>query len=566
MAIAWFLMLVELTVELLHPLFMARIIDEGILKGDLDSVLFWGGIMVGMSFIAFFSGITNSFFAAHVSQGFGYDVRSRLFNKIQTFSFANLNKIPTSSLITRMTNDVTQIQNTVFMSLRIMLRAPLLVIGATVMALFVNVHLALMLILVIPFLWIFLIIIFKKGWGKFKTVQQKLDSVNEVIRENLTGIRLIRVFLRKNFEIDRFKQSNQKLKNNTTKALRLMEVTLPILLFVMNLSIIFVLWFGSIEVNSGGAKVGEVVAIINYATRITSVFSIFSFIILNFSRAKASSHRIIEVLETDVDLQDSEDAQNSLRIQKGEIEFKNVSFTYPNHDEHILKDVNFKLNQGETMAIMGATGSGKSSLFQLIPRLYDTSIGDLLIDDVNVKSYKMKNLRDDIGYVPQEALLFTGTIKENIAWGKEKATSEEIIQAAKDAQIHRTISELPNGYDTKIGQRGINLSGGQKQRISIARALVRKPKILLLDDCTSALDLQTEAKLLKCLKNYSCTTILITQKISTAIESNSILLLDNGKIIGQGDHNRLLNSSILYQKIFQSQFGKETVNHEKAYE
>ncbi|WP_205169959.1 ABC transporter ATP-binding protein [Bacillus pakistanensis] len=565
MAIAWFLMLVELTVELLHPLFMARIIDEGILKGDLESIWFWGGLMVGMSFIAFFSGITNSFFAAHVSQGFGYDVRSTLFKKIQTFSFTNLNKFPTSSLITRMTNDVSQIQNTVFMSLRIMLRAPLLVIGATVMALIVNGKLALMLILIIPFLWIFLNIIFKKGWGKFKTVQQKLDAVNEVIRENLTGIRLIRVFLRKNHEITRFKQSNQKLKNNTTKALRLMEVTLPILLFVMNLSIIFILWFGSIEVNTGEAKVGEVVAIINYATRITSVFTIFSFIILNFSRAKASSHRITEVLETEVDLQDSENAKDSFRIQKGKIEFKNVSFTYPNHDGHILNDINFTLNQSETLAIMGATGSGKSSLFQLIPRLYDTSNGEILIDDVNVRFYKMKNLRDDISYVPQEALLFTGTIKENIAWGRENASLEEITQAAKDAQIHETICALTDGYDTKIGQRGMNLSGGQKQRISIARALVRKPKILLLDDCTSALDLNTEAKLLKRLKEYSCTTILITQKISTAIEADDILLLDNGRTIGQGDHNSLLNSSSLYQKIFHSQFGKESVKHEKAY-
>ncbi|MGG4489633.1 ABC transporter ATP-binding protein [Metabacillus idriensis] len=559
MGVALTLMLIELGVELLHPLLMAKIIDDGILKNDLSVVIYWGSVMVGISIAAFAAGVTNSFFAAHVSQSFGYDVRKDLFVKVQSFSFANFSLFPSSSLITRMTNDVTQLQNTIFMSLRIMLRAPLLIAGGTIMALIVNFKLALILLISIPLLIGFLIWMMKKGSGMFKAVQDRLDSVNGVMQENLTGMRIIKAFLRRNYEVSRFTQANEELKNGTVSALRLMEVAMPVLLLVMNISILGILWFGSINVGTGDAKVGEVVAIVNYALRISSVLSIFSFIIMAFSRAKASAGRINEVLETEADLTDSADAEETSVIEKGEIEFKSVSFSYPGTNTAVLNNLSFTVNAGETIALLGATGSGKSSIFNLIPRLYDVSLGEIYIDGKNLLDMKLENLRGQIGFVPQESLLFTGSIRENIAWGKDGASLEEIKEAAINAQIHETIERLPDGYDTRVGQKGVNLSGGQKQRLSIARALVRKPNLLLLDDSTSALDLATEARLLKAIKTYECTVFIITQKISTAMEASQILLLDDGEILAQGTHHELMEESPLYQRIYESQFGEEAL-------
>ncbi|MET3698586.1 ATP-binding cassette subfamily B protein [Bacillus oleivorans] len=564
MGVAWFFMLTELAVELIAPLLMAKIIDDGILQEDLSVVLIWGGVMVGMSLIAFTSGILNSFYAAHVGQSFGYDVRKKLYEKVQSFSFSNFNRFPTSSLITRMTNDVTQIQNTIFMSLRIMMRAPLLVIGGAVMALVVNLKLAIIFLIAIPLIIGFLLWIMKKAGILFRMVQERLDSVNNVMRENLMAMRLIKAFLRWNHEVKRFTKSNKNLMDRTVTSLRLIESTQPVLLLIMNLGVIGILWFGNIEVTTGGAEVGEVVAIINYATKITTAISMFSFIIMAISRAKASSQRIAEVFETEVDLEDTEQMDASYKLQYGKVEFNAVSFQYPGTETEVLRNLSFTVHPGESIAIMGATGSGKTSLFQLIPRLYDANGGTILIDNQNIKSIKLNALRKEIGYVPQEALLFTGSVKDNIAWGKEDATMAEIIEAAKHAQIHETILKLPKQYDTRIGQKGVNLSGGQKQRLSIARALVRKPKILLLDDSTSALDLKTEAKLLKALRQYSCTTFIITQKISTAMEADKILLLEDGELLIEGSHQILLKQSPLYQQIYQSQFGEESLKNAQA--
>ncbi|WP_223702655.1 ABC transporter ATP-binding protein [Sutcliffiella deserti] len=562
--IALILMLTELVVELLQPLLMAKIIDDGILQEDLDVVMKWGGVMVGLSFVAFLAGVINSFFAAHVSQSFGYDIRKGLFGKIQSFSFANFSLFPTSSLITRMTNDVTQIQNTVFMSLRIMLRAPLLIIGGVVMALIVNFQLALFLVIGVPVLFVFLVFVMKKGGAMFKAVQEKLDGVNNVMRENLGGIRLIKAFLRKNHEIKRFDNASEELKDQTIFALRLMEITMPVLLLIMNLSILAVLWFGSAGVNTGSVQVGEVVAIVNYATRITGALTIISFIIMAFARAKASAHRIADVLDEEIDLVDKEGIDLKETSLNGEVHFDSVSFHYPNTETPVLQNINFRVEAGATVAIMGATGSGKSSLFQLIPRLYDVNDGTIFIDQKDITDLPVKALRRQIGYVPQEALLFSGSVKDNLGWGKEDATLEEIIQASKDAQIHDTINRLPNKYDTVLGQKGVNLSGGQKQRLSIARALIRKPRILMLDDSTSALDLTTEAKLLKALKTYQCTTFIITQKVSTAMEADKIMLLEDGEMLEEGSHEYLLENSTLYQKIYQSQFGVEVAEHVEA--
>jgi len=561
--VALTLTLVELSVELVQPLLMAKIIDEGIMQEDLSVVITWGGLMVGFSLLAFAAGITNSFYAAHVSQNTGFDMRSKLFEKVQSFAFSNFSHFPTSSLMTRMTNDVTQIQNTIFMSLRIMLRAPLLVIGSVIMALFVNFQLALILVVSIPILVAFLLWLMRKAGKLFKDVQNRVDSVNNVVQENLTAIRLIKSFIRRNYESSRFNQASDELRNKTVKALRLIETTMPVILLVMNGSIIAVLWFGSIGVNTGGASVGEVVAIVNYVTRMTGALSIFSMIIIIFSRARASSDRIAEVLDADVDLKDAVDDENSAVISRGDIQFDHVSFGYPNTEKFVLEDISFRAKPGETVAVLGATGAGKTSMFQLIPRLYDIDSGTIWIDGQDISKMKLKHLRRQIGYVPQEALLFTGSIQENLLWGKEDASKEEIEQALKDAQIHDSIIELPHGSETVIGQRGVNLSGGQKQRLSIARALIRKPKVLLFDDSTSALDVKTEQRLLKALKNYSCTTIMITQKMSTTMNADQILLMEDGHIVDRGTHDELMKSSLLYQRIFESQFGKEEAIHVK---
>lgn len=555
-AAALSLMLIELAVELFQPLLIAKIIDEGIVARDLDTVIKWGGVMLGISFLAFASGIANSFIAARAGQSFGFDLREKLFAKVQAFSFTNFSHFPSSSLITRITNDVTQLQNTFFMSLRIAMRAPLLVIGGIIMAMMVHVKLALPFVIIIPPLLIFLIWIMRKAAGLFKNVQKRLDRVNGVMRENLVGMRLIKAFARGNYEGTRFEKANNKLRERTVFALRVTEATIPVLLLFMNLSVIAVLWFGKIDVQSGRVSVGEVVAIVNYAARITAAFSMFSWIIMVFSRSRASAERVTEVLNEGVDLEDTAGSQDVYGISAGKIEFDKVSFQFPDTYIPILADLSFKIDQGETVAVLGATGAGKTAMFQLIPRLYDVTSGEIRIDGKNIKDLKLKSLREGIGYVPQEALLFTGSIKENLAWGKQDATEEELVKAASDAQIHETIQKLPNKYDTLLGQKGVNLSGGQKQRLSIARALIKKPKILLLDDSTSALDLKTEAKLLQAISKYECTTVIITQKISTAKEADKILLLEDGALIGYGDHQYLLKHSSLYQAIYNSQFGE----------
>ncbi|TMW70732.1 ABC transporter ATP-binding protein [Alteribacter natronophilus] len=559
--IALALTLVELAVELLHPYFMSRIIDDGIMQGDMSQVLYWGSIMIGFSLIAFAAGITNSFFAAHTSQGVGFTLRSSLFRKIQAFSFSNFSKYPTSSLITRMTNDVTQLQNTLFMSLRIMLRAPLLVIGSVVMAFIVNPTLALIFVVAVPLLLTFLLVIMKRAGKLFKEVQKRVDRVNGVVQENLAGMRLIKAFTRRNHENKKFTKASGELRDRTTKALRTVEITMPIILLIMNLSIMAVLWFGSFQVNTQGASVGEVVAIVNYATRMSGAMTVFSMIIMIFSRAKASSQRVGEVLEEEVDLRDEKDADSERTIYDGKIAFDRVQFHYPETETPVLRDLSFQVNPGEKIAIMGATGSGKSSLFQLIPRLYDVTGGTVFIDGRDIRGMTMERLRKQIGFVPQEAMLFTGSIKNNILWGKEDATMEEIVAAAKSAQIHDTIAGLPNGYETELGQKGVNLSGGQKQRLSIARALVRKPKILLLDDSTSALDMKTEARLLDAISGYDCTTMLITQKMSTTMNADKVLLLEDGQITAEGTHDELLAHSTLYQRIYASQLGEGGPKH-----
>lgn len=561
-AIAILLMFAELAVELLQPYFIARIIDDGIEQRDLSVVTMWGGVLLGCTALAFVVGILSSFFAAHVSQSFGYELRERLYDKVQSFTFAAFGRFAESSLITRLTNDVTQLQNTVFMGLRIMLRAPLFVVGSVLMAFIVNPSLAVWFAAAIPFLALFLAWVMRRGEELFRSVQSELDRVNGVMQQNLIGMRLIRAFVRMKHESGRFAAASGALMEKASAALRLTELTLPVILLVMNGCVIAILWFGKLQLDTGGsASVGDVVAIVNYATRTTGALSMMSMIVVNFSRAKASAQRIGEVIDTKDNMTGPELGGGSARMVKGSVEFRDVAFRYPDTGEAVLTGVSFRANAGETVAIMGATGSGKSSLLSLIPRLYETERGVIEIDGRPVDDYELDRLRGGIGYVPQDIMLFTGTVADNIRWGRQDASMDDIVEAAKIAQIHETIMTLPHGYDSVVGQKGVNLSGGQKQRLTIARALVRKPAILLLDDCTSALDAQTEARLMKALRGMSCTIMLVTQKISSAEGADRILLLDDGKLLADGKHDELLNRSELYRQIYESQTGKAGVSH-----
>lgn len=566
------MLLIELAVELIQPLIISRIIDHGIRQHEVSVAWIWGGVLMASALVAFLAGITSSFFASHASQGFGYDLRDKLYEKVQSFSYEVFNRFAASSLITRLTGDITVLQDVIFMCLRFASRVPLVVIGSVVMALVVHVKLGLLLTITVPVLLGFVLWMIRKASTLFRTVQRRTDSVNGLIQENLTGMRLIRVFVRMSHEIGRFEQRNRDLRQGTVAALKLTETTMPFLLFIMNAGIIAVLWFGRIEIADGGASVGEVVAVINYSLRTIGALSALSWIMSSLSRGAASAGRVREVLEEDDPVgeregraaeaveADAEGEAASGSIQ-GRIEFRDVSFRYPGRDVMALERVSFTAEPGQRIAILGATGSGKSSLVQLIPGMYEPTEGTIRIDGTDIRQLDRKRLRRAIGYVPQEVMLFSGTIRENIAWGREDATLEQIQTAARQAQIHETIERQPHGYETRLGQRGVNLSGGQKQRLSIARALVRQPAILVLDDSTSALDVRTEAALLEEVSRLSCTTLLITQKISSTITADLILLMDDGRLIASGKHEELLRHSELYRRICESQQGKEAEPH-----
>ncbi|AQQ54372.1 ABC transporter ATP-binding protein [Planococcus lenghuensis] len=554
--IALLLMLTELAVELLQPFVIARIIDYGIVGGNREAIIAWGAALMLFALTAFLAGIVNSFFAAHTAQSFGFDLREALYRRIQSFSLATFNKFPASGLITRLTSDITMVQNVLYMSLRIMLRAPLLVVGSIIMAFVINAELAVYLVILFPFLLIFLVVMVRKGVTVFARVQKRLDKVNRVNQENLQAVRLIKAYLRGKYESSRFNEVAGLLKTDTVKAFRIMEVVLPVLMFGMNVSLLAVIWIGASRIETGGAQVGELVAIINYATRMTIAFSMFAFIIMAYARAKASSARIKEVL-TEEDVREQEAEGTDEALHEGEVVFDHVSFTYPGTQVPVLKDVSFRIRPKEKLAIMGATGSGKSTLLQLLPRFYDVTDGQIEIHGRDVRDWSLRSLRQTIGIVPQQAMLFTGTISDNLSWGKEQAAEPELFQAAQKAQIHETVERFPKGYGTRVGQKGVNLSGGQKQRLSIARALVRKPSILILDDSTSALDVKTEAALWEELEQEHATMLVVTQKVRTALKADRILLLDDGEITAYGTHEELLASSELYRQIAVSQQEEE---------
>ncbi|MBA2175032.1 ABC transporter ATP-binding protein [Halobacillus locisalis] len=548
--VALSLMGIELVVELVQPLLMAKIIDEGILNEDYRLVSVYGAGLLGLSLLAFAAGVTNSFFAARLSQGVGYDLRKDVFEKVQSFTSKNFQSFSTPGLITRITNDVVQVQNLLFMLVRIALRAPLFIIFALIMAFTIDVQLATILVVAVPVFLLFLFFILTKGVRLFNAVQTRIDRVNTVIRENLTGIRLIKGFNRGAHEERRFYDVNDSLMEKNKRALWLMEVAMPVVMLGVNIIILVILWLGASRLQEQSIQPGEVVAIINYATRIMFTFSIFTFLIMVFSRGHASATRIGEVLdeETPTFLQVSD---GKTPVLKGDVTFQDVSFSHER--EPTLHSISFQVKAGQTVGILGETGSGKTSMLHLIPRLFEKDSGSIYLDDYKIEELDVKELRKQISLVPQEIHLFSGTVKENIAWGKEQATDEEIITAAKQAQIHAFITSLPDGYATQLGQKGVTFSGGQKQRLSIARALVRKPKVLILDDSTSALDAHTEYRLMEALKDQSCTVFMVAQKISSLKASHTIMLLHKGELIAEGTHEQLLRESRYYLDVYQSQ-------------
>ncbi len=552
-------MITEVVGEVLMPKLISLIIDGGIATGDTAYIIRVGLSMVGVALMMMCGGVLGNFFAVKASVGFASDLRNDIFKRVQTFSFKNIDSFSTASLITRLTNDITQMQNVIRMSLVMLLRAPGMLIGALIMAITINARLAVVIAVVIPILATCIITIMVKAFPRFNIMQKKLDKLNRDIQENLTNVRVVKSFVRTDYEKEKFSSSNQDLRDNTLRAMRLVIKNGPIMTLMMNVTTIAVVWFGGNFVMKGSMEIGELTAFTTYIVQILMSLMMVSMIILSASRALASARRIKEVLKQEPDISDAHAACKDKEVTLGKIEFRGVDFAYTSDARNVLEDVSFTVEPGQTLGIVGATGSGKTSLVQLIARLYDVTDGQVLIDDVDVRDYSLYNLREGVGMVLQKNTLFSGTIDENLHWGKEDATPDEIIEAASSAQAHGFVTSFTDGYDTELGQGGVNVSGGQKQRLCIARALVKKPRILILDDSTSAVDTATESRIRDTFANElkDTTKIIIAQRISSVMESDKILVIDDGRIVGYGTHEELMQSNEYYQEIYYSQRDKE---------
>lgn len=546
------LMVLEVSMDLLQPRLIQQIIDDGILQQNLRVVLTSGAWMVGVATIAVIGGVGCTIFAVLAAQGLGADLRHTLFAKVQSFSFGNLDTLETGALITRLTNDVNQVQEVVMMVLRVMVRAPLLMIGSLVMAIITSPQLALLFVVLIPIVLVALIWIIQRAYPLFGGVQQRLDALNTVMQENLAGVRVVKAFVRMQHEIERFWRANDNLMDQNLQAVRTVAVTMPFNMLILNAGIVAALWIGGVQVSRGGMQVGQVVAFINYLMQALMSLVMVSMLTMRFARAEASSVRILEVLETQPALRNQPDAITTF-TPRGRVVFDKVNFSYHGVDhDPVLKDITIVAEPGQTVALLGATGSGKSSLVQLIPRFYDVTSGAVTIDGIDVRALDEQALRRQISVALQESVLFTGTIRDNIRYGKPDATQEAVVAVAQLAQAHDFITSFPDGYDTLVGQRGVNLSGGQKQRIAIARALLTDPAVLILDDSTSAVDVETEARIQAALAlvRQGKTAFIVAQRISTVLTADKILVLDDGRIVAEGTHDELLATSPIYREIY----------------
>ncbi|MCT4542581.1 MAG: ABC transporter ATP-binding protein/permease [Vallitalea sp.] len=552
---------IQTLAELLLPTLMSDIVDFGIVREDTFYIAKIGIIMLVIAAIGAMGAILTTLLSAKTGNGFARNLRKRIFIKIENYSLKEFDEKGTSSLITRTTNDVTQIQSFIVMMLRLFVRAPLMAIGGIFMAINKNPKLSLIIIFTVIVLGILIGIVASKIIPMFKLIQDKIDNLNRILRERLTGIRVIRAFNKINHEKARFNGASEELKNTTIRVNKIMAGLSPLLMLILNFTTIFIIWFGSFKINSGGMEVGDLMAFIQYVSQIMFSLIMLTMVFIMVPRASASAARINEVLDVDLDIVDPIQSIET-NVERGCIEFNDVSFRYNGAEGLALKNISFKIKPGEVTAIIGGTGSGKSTLVNLISRFYDVSSGSILIDGVDVRDMTGEYLRKKIGLVPQKAVLFSGTINDNIRFGKEDAKKEEIINSCKTAQAHDFIYAMKDKYDSEISQGGTNISGGQKQRLSIARALVKKPEIYIFDDSFSALDFKTDAKLREALKKETIdnTVLVVAQRVTTVMNADKIIVLDEGSIVGIGTHKELLNSSEIYKQIVLSQLSEKALN------
>ncbi|MFP3896365.1 MAG: ABC transporter ATP-binding protein [Anaerolineales bacterium] len=568
------LMTLEVVMDLMQPRLVERIVDEGIANLDLTLVVHTGLLMIGLALIGSVGGITNGIFAAKASQGFGADLREALFRQVQMFSFGNLDEFGTGQLTTRLTNDVTQVQTAVYQLLRILVRAPLMLVGSLAMIIVTTPQLTFIPIILMVIVSIGVLLVINKAYPLFRVVQKKLDHLNSVMQENLAGVRVIKAFVRGDHEKRRFTTVNEDLMMQTIHVARVVAVAMPFVMLIMNVGVVGVIWFGGLQVTMGNMGAGAIISFTSYLIRTLMSLVMVSMIVLQVARAQASAERIAEVLATDPDVQNNPGTLQDF-WPEGRVVFEDVQFGYngtrpataPPEDgssgngDAVLKDISFEAEPGQMVALLGTTGAGKSSLVHLIPRFYDVDAGQVKIDGVDVRDVDKDILRRNIGIALQETVLFSGTIRDNIRYGRPDASHEEVVAAAKMAQAHDFITAFPDGYDTVLGQRGVNLSGGQKQRIAIARALLVDPRILILDDSTSSVDVETEAKIQEALDTFmdDRTCFVIAQRISTVLNADKILVLNDGEIAAEGTHEELMEKSPLYREIYESQLGNGMV-------
>ena len=552
------MMVTEVLGEILLPKFMSMIINHGVAQKDGGYILKMGLVMAITSFLMAAGGILGAYFAAKASISFTSDLRRDLFARVQQFSFKNIDTFSTGSLVTRLTNDIQQVQNLIMMGLRMMLRAPGMFLGALVMAFWMNAELAAVILVVIPLLTAAIVWILRTAYPRFTAMQKALDTLNSGIQEVLTNVRVVKSFVREDYEEKRFADTNRELKEAGLRALKIVIATMPVMMFAMNVTTLAVVWFGGNLIIGGRMAVGDLTAFTTYIVQILMSLMMLSMVFLQSSRAMASIRRIDEVLDEPIDLSDENASQKDRKVEKGRVEFKDVSFSYCEGGEPVLSHISLTAEPGETIGILGATGSGKTSLVQLIPRLYDVTEGSVRVDGIDVREYSLKNLRDGVGMVLQKNVLFSGTIEENLRWGDETATEEEVRRAAVYAQADSFVNSFAEGYKTEMGQGGVNVSGGQKQRLCIARALLKKPKILILDDSTSAVDTATEAAIRTAFREdlKDTTKFIIAQRLSSLEYADWILVLEDGRIIGEGTQEKLLASCEAYREIYETQYGK----------
>ena len=554
-------MIVEVLGEVLMPLWYSRILNIGVENHDVGFIVLTCLLMVLTALLMMGGGVGGAWFGAKAAVNFAADLRRDVYAKVQQFSFANIDKYSTGSLVTRLTNDVTQLMNFVNMLLRMFLRTPGMLIGALIAAFTLNAQLARVLAVTIPVIAIVEFLIIRVGFPRFSAMQEKMDHLNSTIQESLTNIRVVKSFVREKHEDDKFGRANRDLKDAALRALGVVIFMMPMMMLLMNLTSVAVTWFGGNHVIAGDMPIGDFNAFLTYITQILMSLMMMSMLFMNSSRALASSRRIREVMEEKPDLSDENAAHPEARVTRGDVEFKNVTFRYYKNSENtVLNDVSLRINAGETVGIIGSTGCGKTTLVSMIPRLYNVDRGQVLVDGIDVKDYSLYNLREGVGMVLQKNVLFSGTIAENLRWGDESATDADLTEAARSAQADGFIRSFADGYDTELEQGGVNVSGGQRQRLCIARALLKHPKILILDDSTSAVDTATEASIRAAFRNElkDSTKIIIAQRITSVMEADKIIVMDDGAVTGIGTHDELLKSNVAYQEIYHSQMdGKE---------